>query len=38
MSSLVDEAVEVLRQLPEDIQDAVARSILAYPDETEVVL
>lgn len=38
MSALVDEAVEVLRQLPDDLQNAIARSILACSGETEVVL
>jgi hypothetical protein len=38
MSTLVDEAVEVLRQLPDDLQNVIARSILAYSHENEAVL
>lgn len=38
MSTLVEEAVEVLRQLPGDMQDTIARAILAYCDQSEPVL
>lgn len=30
MSNLIDEAIDVLRALPEDAQEAAARAILAY--------
>jgi len=30
MSELVDDAVRILRSLPDDVQEAVARSIIDY--------
>ena len=30
MSTLIEDAVEVLRQLPEDVQAAAARTIIEY--------
>lgn len=30
MSTLIEDAVQVLRQLPEDVQEAAARAIIDY--------
>ena len=30
MSTLIEDAVEVLRQLPEDVQETAARTIIEY--------
>ena len=35
MSSLLDEAVEVLRDLPENVQAAAARAIIDYASNYE---
>lgn len=35
MSTLIDDAVLVLRQLPEDLQEAAARAILAFDGDDD---
>ena len=38
MSTLLDEAVKILRELPEDVQAAAARAIIEYSQGNDVVL